>query len=98
MSVTTDSILVQHSDIPVADIDGQIVLLSVRAGAYFGFNGVASDIWQMLSGPCRVSAIFDALSQSHDVDVATLSRDVLPFLQTLIDRQLVRHVGPDEAP
>lgn len=95
MRVTPDSILIQENDVPAAAIDGQIVLLSIPAGAYLGFNGVASDIWRMLSAPCSVSAIFDALSYSHEVDAATLSRDVLPFLQDLIDRRLARHVAPD---
>ncbi len=46
MSVTIDSVLVQGKDLATADIDGGVVVLSVRAGAYFGFNGVASEIWQ----------------------------------------------------
>jgi hypothetical protein len=36
-----------------------------------------------------------ALSQSHEVNATTLSRDVLPFLQTLIDRELAQQVDPD---
>ncbi|MGE3993299.1 PqqD family protein [Pseudorhodoplanes sp.] len=93
MSVTVDSVLVRNGDLPAADLDGRVVLLSVRAGAYFGFNPVASEIWHMLSEPRRVGDIFDTLLQSHDVDAGTLDRDVLPFLQRLIDRQLARQVG-----
>jgi hypothetical protein len=52
----------------------------------------------MLSEPCRVGRIFDALSQTHDVDADTLSRDVLPFLQTLIDKRLARRVADESAP
>lgn len=95
MSVTINSVLVQGRDLSTADLDGGVVVLSVRAGAYFGFNGVASEIWQIISKPCRVGEIFSALSQSHDVNAATLSRDVLPFLQTLIDRELALQVDQD---
>lgn len=95
MSVTINSVLVQGRDLSTADLDGGVVVLSVRAGAYFGFNGVASEIWQFISEPCRVGEILSALSQSHDVDAATLSRDVLPFLQTLIDRELALQVDQD---
>lgn len=90
MSVTIDSVLVQDSDLAAADLDGCVVILSIRSGVYFGFNGVASDIWRMLSVPRCVGEIFDRLSQTHDVDAATLSRDVMPFLQTLIERNLAR--------
>jgi hypothetical protein len=95
--VTIDSILVRQDDLASTDLDGRVVVASVREGSYFDFNQVASDIWQMLSAPCRVRAIFDALSQSHDVDATALSRDVLPFLQNLTDRRLARIVEPDGA-
>jgi hypothetical protein len=98
VSVRIDSVLVQGRDLATADIDGGVVVLSVRAGAYFGFNGVASEIWQIISEPCRVGEILSALSQSHDVNAATLSRDVLPFLQTLIDRELALQVDQDGMP
>ena len=44
----------------------------------------------MLSEPRRVDQIFDALSQLHDVDAETMIREVILFLQTLIERRLVR--------
>jgi hypothetical protein len=95
VSVKIDSVLVQGKDLATADIDGGVVVLSVRAGAYFGFNGVASEIWRIISKPCRVGEILSALSQNHDVSDAALSRDVLPFLQTLIDRDLALQIDPD---
>lgn len=97
MSVTTDSVLVRNMELSAADLDGQIVLLDVPAGAYFSLNGVASEIWHMLNEPRRVEEIFEALLQSHDVDTATLSRDVLPFLQSLVEQRLVRHIDRDTA-
>jgi hypothetical protein len=97
VGVTTDSILVRASALPAAELDGRVVVLNVDAGAYFSFNGVASEIWQMLSEPRRVGDIFDRLSQDHDVDAATLSRDVLPFLQRLIERRLARQIDRDAA-
>jgi Coenzyme PQQ synthesis protein D (PqqD) len=97
VSVTIDSVLVQDKEPTTADLDGGAVLLSVRAGAYFGFNPVASEIWDMLAKPRRVGEIFAALSASHDVDADTLARDVTPFLQTLIENHLVRLVEPGDA-
>ncbi|HEX7562955.1 MAG TPA: PqqD family protein [Bradyrhizobium sp.] len=70
--------------------------MSVRAGSYFGFNEVASEIWNMLAEPCRVGQIFAALSESHGVDAETLARDVTPFLQTLVEHRLVRVIDPGQ--
>jgi hypothetical protein len=97
VGVTIDSILVRDQSLAAADLGGQIVVLSVERGAYVSFNDVASEIWHMLSEPRRVGEIFDTLSQNHDVDAAGLSRDVLPFLQTLIERRLARQIDRDGA-
>lgn len=96
MSVTIDSVLVQDKEPATADLDGGVVVLSLRAGSYFGFNPVATEIWNMLAKPCRVGEIFDSLSERHDVDAEILTRDVTPFLQTLVEHQLVRVIDPDE--
>jgi hypothetical protein len=51
----------------------------------------------MLAEPCRVSEIFQRLSRQNRVDPETVSRDVTPFLQTLVDERLIRTLAPDEA-
>lgn len=96
LNVTIDCVLVQDKEPAAADLDGSVVVLSVRAGSYFGFNTVATEIWNMLAEPCRVGQIFDALTQRHDVDTETLARDVTPFLQTLVENRLVRVIDPGE--
>ena len=97
MGVTIQSVLVRDKKLPAADIDGCAVVLSLDAGSYFDLNQVATEIWRMLSEPCRVGKIFELLSRQHDVDTETLIRDVTPFLQTLIDYRLVRMIDPGEA-
>jgi len=92
LRVTIDSILVQDNEPTAADVDGRVVVLSVRAGSYFNFNRVATEIWCMLTEPCRVSEIFHSLSRRHDVDAETMARDVTPFLQTLVTHRLIRVV------
>lgn len=97
MNLTTDSVLVRDTTLAAADLDGGVVVLSMHAGAYVSFNGVASEIWRLLSEPRRVGEIFDALLKSHDVDAATVSHDVLPFLQRLVESKLARQVRRESA-
>lgn len=96
MSVTIDSLLIQDGDSTAADLDGGVVVLSVRAGSYFGFNHVGSEIWNMLAKPCRVGQIFHELLRRHNVDAEALASDVTPFLQTLVEHGLVRVVDAGE--
>lgn len=98
LRVTIESILVQDREPAGADLDGGSVLLSLRAGAYFDLNPMASEIWQMLAEPCRVDRILASLSADHDVDRQTVARDVTPFLQTLVEHRLVRVIDPRQKP
>lgn len=96
LRVTIDSILVRDTEPRTADLAGGVVVLSMSVGSYFSFNQVGSEIWNMLGEPCRVGQIFDLLSQRHDVDAQTLTRDVMPFLQKLIEHRLIRVRDPGE--
>ena len=96
MRVTNDSIIVRDNQLAAADVDGRTVVLSVSAGSYFDFNQIGTEIWNMLAEPCCVGEIFHRLSQQHEVDAETLSRDVTPFLQILVDERLIRMVIPEE--
>jgi hypothetical protein len=98
VTVTVDTVLVQDSEPIPATVDEEVVLLSVRAGNYFGFNRIGTEIWNMLAEPRRVAEILDSLAQAHDVDRDTMTRDVNQFLQTLIDRRLVKVVSAGKAP
>lgn len=94
--VTADIILVQDSEPIATTVEENIVLLSIRAGAYLKLNKVGGQIWNMLIEPCRVGEILDALAQIYDVDVDIMRHDVCAFLDTLVKRQLVRVLRSDE--
>jgi hypothetical protein len=96
VSVTPDTILVQDGEPIPATVEEETVVLSMRAGAYFGFNRVGTEIWCMLAQPRRVGEIFDQLTLTHDVDTDTVTRDVTTFLDALIKRRLLRVVEPEK--
>ena len=97
LAVSPDTILVRSTE-PVATtmVDGNVVVLSIRAGSYFDFNRVGSEIWTLLGEPQRVTRILDVLGQNYDVDRDTLTRDVVVFLQNLVEARLVSVLAPEE--
>jgi hypothetical protein len=92
MTVGPDSVIVQEDEPVAAEVDGDVVMLSERAGAYFGLDGIGSEIWRLIEEPRRVSELCGTLAQRYDVDAETLSRDVTAFLDALLARNLVRLV------
>jgi hypothetical protein len=92
MTVGPDSVIVQEDEPVAAEVDGDVVMLSERAGAYFGLDGIGSEIWRLIEEPRRVSELCGTLAQRYDVDAETLTRDVTAFLDALLARNLVRLV------
>jgi hypothetical protein len=90
VTLRDDVVLVRDEEPVSAVVAGEIVLLSVRAGAYFGLNKIGGEIWEILKGPASVKQIYQSLSQQYDVETAVLKLDVDPFLQALVDSKLVR--------
>ena len=92
MTVGLDSVVVQEDEPVAAEVDGEVVMLSERAGAYFGLDGVGSEIWRLLAQPRRVRDLCQSLSERYDADADALIRDVTSFLDELLARKLVRLV------
>jgi Coenzyme PQQ synthesis protein D (PqqD) len=90
MTLTAESVVAQDTEPVVARVDGDVVMLSEREGAYFGLNGVGSKIWELIAQPRTVGDICQSLSAVYEVDDATLMREVTDFLRLLLARKLVR--------
>jgi hypothetical protein len=97
LNITVNSILTQEAGLSATDVDGRVVVLSLQAASYFDLNTVASEIWSMLASPCSVEDILQRLSQSHDVDMETMTRDVMAFLQSMVAQRLVRIIAVEDA-
>ena len=93
MSLGPNSVLIQENGLSAAEVDGRVVILSLKAGSYFDLNKVASEIWAMLSAPHSVEEILRELSRHHDVDAQILKHDVMNFLQSLLAQRLVRVIA-----
>ena len=75
-SVDHDSRLVQNGEMIATVVEGDIVLFSLRAGAYFGLNRPGTQIWNMLGESRNVGQILDSLALAYGVDRDELKRDI----------------------
>jgi hypothetical protein len=90
LPISSDTVIIRDQDCTAAYLDGMVVVLSVRAGAYFDFNEVGTEIWDLLARSCRAGEIFDELLRQHEVDENTLAVHVTPFLEQLAKDGLVQ--------
>ena len=93
--IPIDAVFIRDSEPVATVVKEEVVMLSLRAGAYFGLNPVGSEIWNLLSKPRRFGEICGILSEIYDVDADTALRETGGFLEALLARGLVRRVDPD---
>ena len=83
------SVVRQSEEQVSAEVDGEVVMMSVEQGNYYGLDEVGSRIWELVETPSTVTEVCDALVAEFDVDRATCEGDVIRFLQEMADQGLV---------
>jgi hypothetical protein len=65
------------------------VLLHMESGAYFGVNQVGLLVWELVDGERTVADLVEALRARVANGPPELERDVLQFLDSALERDLV---------
>ena len=73
-----------------AEVDGEIVMMSIEQGRYFGLDDIGSDIWKRIEPPCSFAALVDGLAADYQADRATIAADVQALLDRMADQDVVR--------
>lgn len=90
MSFDPATILTRSSETIATEVDGEIVLISIEDGKYYGMDLVGSEIWRRLDNPKRVDALVAELTAHFDGDPAAIEADTYSFLTRLSDNGLLR--------
>ncbi len=85
-------IIQRSSDILASEVEGEIVMMSIEQGKYFGLDVVGGDIWKMIEAPQSIQEICNELKQEYKVEAEVMEKDVLLFVQDLIENGIVEIV------
>ena len=72
------------------ELDQETVLMSIDAGAYYGLEGPARSIWEILETPLTFSALVDRLVEEYQVSPETCAADLERFLSEMVREGLLR--------
>lgn len=87
--VSRNSTVVATRDQVSSDLKGEVAILDLKAGVYYGLDEVGARIWNLLQEPKIVSEIRNTLLEEYDVEPDRCERDLLALLQRLADEGLV---------
>jgi hypothetical protein len=85
-----DSLIHRDPEIVHSAIDGEVVMMSMDQGEYFGLNEVGSRIWSLLERPIRLGELCRLLAESFNVDAERCLREVAAFLGDIEKCGLIR--------
>jgi Coenzyme PQQ synthesis protein D (PqqD) len=88
-SISADSHIVLSTDQASCDLAGELAVVNLRSGVYYGLDPMGTHIWKLLQEPLTFTALCDSLIQDYDVDGSRLESDMRAFLNELADQGLV---------
>ncbi|AGA92228.1 Coenzyme PQQ synthesis protein D (PqqD) [Thioflavicoccus mobilis 8321] len=93
MTIERTSVIRQSEEQVAAEVDGEVVMMSVEQGNYYGLDEVGSRIWQLIETPTTLADLCEDLTKEFDVEPATCEEDVVRFLEELAAQGLVKVDG-----
>lgn len=91
---TCDAILpasrvVSNKQSAACDLDGEMVILNLDSGVYFGLNAVGASIWNCIQSEHSVSEIVDRMISEYKVGRAECEAGVTALLQQMAAHGLI---------
>jgi hypothetical protein len=72
-----------------SDLGGEVAILDLTGGVYYGLDEIGARIWKLIQEPIAVNQVQATIVEEYDADQIGIERDVLAFLQRLVDEGLV---------
>ena len=80
------------------DLGGDIVILNVETGVYFGLDGSGGQIWRELAKHGSIEKTFESLRQRFDAESDELRRDIDEMVNQFVQKRLVRLIAKPGRP
>jgi hypothetical protein len=71
------------------DLRGELVLLNLKTGVYFGLDPIGTRIWQLLQDRSSLQEVLDALLQEYEVAEAECREHLVDFVLAMRKNGLV---------
>jgi hypothetical protein len=87
--LSPETIVRRNPKLIANQMDGEIVMMSIDNGEYYGLDEIGSRIWELLETPVRISDLIASLTEEFEVEKDECYNDTLEFLGDLKEKQLL---------
>ncbi|MFZ6689834.1 PqqD family peptide modification chaperone [Undibacterium sp. SXout11W] len=81
---------IRNLDLVAVPMDGDLVMMSISQGSYYGVNPVGSVIWEALQTPQTLEQLCQVVVKEFAVDADTCVKDVQTFVTQMLDAKVVQ--------
>lgn len=81
---------ITSAEVVAREVGGEMVLLDLSSGQYFGLDPVGARIWELLNEqPRSLEQLTDAIEAEFDAPRARIEKDLLALANQLCDQELI---------
>ena len=88
-TLSAGSSVVATKDQVSSDLGGEVAILNLTAGTYYGLDAVGARIWSLIQEPRTVEEIRNVLVSEYEVELERCEGDLIALLQGLANEGLV---------
>lgn len=89
MKLGLNNIVQRTPEMVYSKLDGEVVMMSVENGEYYGLNEIGSAIWERIADEITVDELIIKLMEDYEVDRPECKADTLEFLEEMISKKLI---------
>lgn len=82
-----------RDDVVFHDLQGEVVILNLNTGVYFGLDRLGTRIWQLVQRHGSLRKVLEALVEEYEVTEARCASDLLEFVTRLREEALIEVSG-----
>ena len=79
------TIVARSDTLLYSTVDGDVTMMSVETGNYYGLTAVGARIWSLLDQPASAAEVCDRLMKEYRVERARCEIEVLNVFQRMVD-------------
>lgn len=80
LEISPQSIISSISEQISSELKGEVVILNLSSGVYYGLNEVGTRIWDLIQTPQRFEDIYRILINEYEVSPDTCRQELLTLL------------------
>ena len=89
LGITDNTCLRRNPDMVYSEVDGEVVMLSVKNGEYYNLNEVSADIWKELKESLSFKDLVTRLQDTYEVSYEVCELETRSFLEQTLEKGII---------